>query len=91
VSDIVLKRPLTIKVREDLLAWAGCVAGALLDEEYRAKLAAAGFTEVDVEETRVYDLAGITAARLFPSLSEAERVEANGSVVSAFIRARKPA
>lgn len=89
VSDIVLTRPLPDSLREDLLTWAGCVGGALLEEEYRAKLAAAGFTEVEVEVTRVYDLAGTTAARLFPGVPETDRNEANGSVVSAFIRARK--
>lgn len=91
VSDIVLTRPLPAKVREDLMAWAGCVGGALLDEEYRAKLAAAGFTGVEVEVTRVYDLTEMIVAQLFPSMSKDERMEANGSVVSAFIRASKPA
>lgn len=90
VSDIVLTRPLSDKVREDLMAWAGCVAGALLDEEYRAKLAFAGFAGVEVEVTRVYDLTDTVAAQILPSVSEAERVAANGSVVSAFIRATKP-
>ncbi|MDD4238451.1 MAG: arsenite methyltransferase [Desulfotomaculaceae bacterium] len=91
VSDIVLTRPLPAKLREDLLVWAGCVGGALLDEEYRAKLVAAGFTGVEVEVTRVYDLNDMLVVQLFPSLSEDERMEANGSVVSAFIRASKPA
>lgn len=91
VSDIVLKKPLPDKVREDLMAWAGCVAGALLEEEYRAKLADAGFTGIEVEVTRVYDLTDMLVAQLFPAVSESERIEANGSVVSAFVRANKPA
>lgn len=90
VSDIVLTRPLSYKVREDLMAWAGCVASALLDEEYRSKLAFAGFAGVEVEVTRTYDLTDTVAAQILPGVSEAERVAANGSVVSAFIRATKP-
>lgn len=89
VSDIVLTRPLPPKVRQDLTAWAGCVAGAMLEEEYRNKLADAGFTGVDVEITRVYDLTGQEADSLIPGLTDAEREDANGSLASAFIRARK--
>lgn len=91
VSDIVLKRPLPAKVQKDLMAWAGCVAGALLEEDYRGRLAAAGFTGIDIETTRVYDLTGEVVAKLLPALSEVELNEANGSVVSAFVRASKPA
>lgn len=90
VSDIVLTRPLPLKVQQDLMAWAGCVAGALLDEEYRRKLAAAGFSDIDIEITRVYDTTGEAAENFIPGLSENERGEINGAVVSAFIRAKKP-
>lgn len=90
VSDIVLSRPLPEKLQKDMAAWAGCVAGALLEGEYREKLAAAGFTEIDVEVTRIYDLTDPTAEAILPSLSEAERRDVSGSVMSAFIRARKP-
>lgn len=90
VSDIVLTRPLPLKVQQDLMAWAGCVAGALLEEEYRRKLANAGFTDIDIEVTRVYDTTGEIAESLIPGLSEDERRKINGAVVSAFIRAGKP-
>ncbi|MCL6638109.1 MAG: arsenite methyltransferase [Firmicutes bacterium] len=90
VADIVLTRELPAKVRQDLLAWAGCVAGALLEGEYRDKLAAAGFTGIGVEITRVYDFTDPVARELFPGMTEAELHEINGSVVSAFIRAVKP-
>jgi len=90
VSDIVLTRELPLKVRQDLLAWAGCVAGALREEEYRDKLASAGFKEVDVQVTRVYDFNSPGAENILPGLSEPELRELNGAVVSAFIRARKP-
>lgn len=91
VSDIVLTRPLPLKVQQDLMAWAGCVAGALLEQEYREKLAAAGFTDIEVQITRVYDTTVPEAATIVPGLSETERSEINGAVVSAFIRAKKQA
>lgn len=90
VSDIVLTRPLPPKVQQDLLAWAGCIAGALQDQEYRDKLAAAGFEKIDVQVTRNYDLESSQAEGILPNLSETERRDLNGSVVSAFIRASKP-
>lgn len=91
VSDIVLTRPLPRKVQEDLMVWAGCVAGALLEQEYREKLADAGFGDINIEITRVYDLTSPLAAKIVPNLSERELSEINGAVVSAFIRAKKPA
>ncbi|MGE5485311.1 MAG: arsenite methyltransferase [Ignavibacteriales bacterium] len=91
VSDIVLTRPLPPRVQQDLMAWTGCVAGALLEREYREKLAAAGFTGISVEITRQYDLTSPLAKELLPSLSAAEIEQVNGSIVSAFVRARKPA
>jgi SAM-dependent methyltransferase len=91
VSDIVLTRPLPLKVQQDLMAWAGCVAGALLEQEYREKLAAAGFGGISIEITREYDLTSPAAKGLVSGLSEAELEQINGSIVSAFIRAQKPA
>jgi len=90
VSDIVLTRSLPPKVQQDLMAWAGCVAGALGEEEYREKLAKAGFTDIEVQITRVYDLTSPLAGAIVPGLSPAELSELNGAIVSAFIRARKP-
>ncbi|HUW65831.1 MAG TPA: arsenic resistance N-acetyltransferase ArsN2 [Spirochaetia bacterium] len=90
VSDIVLTRPLPPQVLRNLAAWAGCVAGALMDKAYRAKLAEAGFSAVEVQTTRVYDL-NTPAAAMLAGLSAAEAAEWNGSITSAFVRARKPA
>lgn len=95
VSDIVTTRPLPDKIRKSLLAWAGCVAGALTDEEYRSKLGRAGFESTEVVVTRVYDLLspssqGIVGS-LVPEATTAELEELDGSLVSAFIRAKKPA
>jgi hypothetical protein len=67
------------------------VAGALTEEEYRGKLAAAGFTDVELDTTRVYD---IEDARVFLAESglDADAIAPHvmGKVTSAFVRARKP-
>lgn len=55
VSDVVTQGALPDDLRADMEAWVGCVAGALEDGEYRRLLADAGFGEVDIEVTRVYD------------------------------------
>lgn len=89
VSDIVLTKPLPEKLKQDIMAWAGCIAGALLEQEYKDKLTAAGFTDIEVQETRVYDFAGAEGEQILPNLSEQERQQVNGSVFSAFIRAKK--
>jgi SAM-dependent methyltransferase len=54
VTDVVLRRPLPDAVRRSVELWSGCVAGALLESEYRQKLAAAGFADIDVEPVRIY-------------------------------------
>lgn len=90
ISDIVLKKPLPQKVKDNLMAWAGCIAGALMEQEYLQKLGRAGFIDAEVEVTRVYDPGDPAAATLLSDLSETERLDLSGSVVSAFIRARKP-
>lgn len=60
-----------------------------MESEYREKLAAAGFVEIEVEATRVYDFAAPEAKAILPGLTEQELRDLNGSVYSAFIRARK--
>src|SRR4029434_1944515 len=56
VSDIVVKGELPAALRQSMTAWVGCIAGALSEIEYRDKLRAAGFEDVDVEASRVYDV-----------------------------------
>lgn len=90
VADIVLQENLPEKVQQDMLAWAGCVAGALLDKEYRDKLAAAGFTDIDIEIIREYDLSDEKMVNLLENLSSAEKKQLSGAIVSAFVRAKKP-
>lgn len=89
VSDIVLKKSIPQKLRQDLTAWAGCIAGALGETEYQGKLTAAGFENVEVQVTRIYDFTDLDA-ELFTLLSKDELAELKGAVVSSFIRAHKP-
>jgi SAM-dependent methyltransferase len=100
VSDIVLRRPLPESVLEVMGLWTGCVAGALLEAGYRAKLSAAGFVDVAIEPIRVYDRADLVgiAADLAASVEipdslnrESTALALEGAVMSAFVRARRPA
>jgi SAM-dependent methyltransferase len=91
VSDIVTRGTIPEALRRDALAWAGCVAGALDEADYRAKLAAAGFEAIGVEPTRVYtadDARGLLAGKGLDADAIAPAVD--GKVMSAFVRARKP-
>ncbi|MCC6554577.1 MAG: arsenite methyltransferase [Polyangiaceae bacterium] len=96
VSDIVITRELPEPIRKDLALWTGCIAGALLESEYRAKLAAAGFTHIDVEPTRVYtredaeEMAGSLSPCCGASVEES-LAALDGAVMSAFIRATRSA
>src|SRR5207248_2209763 len=54
VSDVVVRGAVPAEIRRNVELWIGCVAGALEDEEYRGKLAQAGFEAIDLEPTRVY-------------------------------------
>jgi SAM-dependent methyltransferase len=91
VSDVVTRGEISDEIRRSVLLWVGCVAGALSEDEYRAKLEAAGFGEITVEPTRIYR---IEDAREFLSSAgvEVERIapEVDGKFMSAFVRAVKP-
>jgi arsenite methyltransferase len=94
VSDIVLRRELPEALRKSLNLWTGCVAGALVESDYVAKLEAAGFRDVTVEPTRVYtkdDAAEMasTSSCCGSDLSGA-LAGLDGAVMSAFIRATRP-
>ena len=91
VSDVVVRGEVPAEIRRSIELWAGCVAGALEESEYRAKLAAAGFEAIDIEPTRIYR---IEDARQFWSDQGAD-MEAilplvDGKFMSSFIRASKP-
>ncbi len=90
VSDVVVRGEVPEVIRRSLELWAGCVAGALSESEYRSKLAQAGFGAVDVEVTRVYgsdDARDLLAGQGFDVDAVAKQVD--GKFVSAFIRAVK--
>jgi arsenite methyltransferase len=91
VSDIVVLDDVPAAVRKSVELWTGCVAGALHKDEYRAKLADAGFQEIDIEPTRIYR--GQDIRDLFAGTNlDAELLigQVEGKFASAFIRARKP-
>jgi SAM-dependent methyltransferase len=91
VSDVVTRGEISPKVRESILLWVGCIAGALDETEYRDKLAAAGFEQIDIEPTRVYraeDARDILTANGLDVGAIAADVD--GKFFSAFVRAVKP-
>ena len=92
VSDVVTRGEMLPEIRSSILLWVGCLAGALEENEYKQKLAAAGFADISVEPTRVYR---VDDAREFLSREgidvEAIAPQIDGKFMSAFIRARKPA
>ena len=91
VSDVVTRGEINPEIRKSILLWVGCIAGALDENEYRSKLAAAGFQDVEVEPTRIYlaeEAKDILAAEgLDVNLVSAE---VDGKFMSAFVRAVKP-
>jgi arsenite methyltransferase len=92
VSDVVVRGEVPANVRKSMELWVGCVAGALEENEYTAKLNAAGFESIEVEPTRIYQVeearsfleaAGLDAEVVGPQIKD--------KFMSAFIRAAKPA
>ncbi|HEX7328650.1 MAG TPA: arsenite methyltransferase [Casimicrobiaceae bacterium] len=91
VSDVVVRGEVPVAVRKSMELWVGCIAGALSESDYRSKLAAAGFTAVDVEFTRVYQADDARSFLAAAGLDvETSAREVDGKIVSAFIRAAKP-
>ena len=91
VSDVVVRGDVPKEISCNVELWIGCVAGALKDSEYTEKLGAAGFSEIEIEPTRVYD---IEDARAFLSGLGLDvdviAPQVSGRFISAFIRATKP-
>jgi len=91
VSDVVVQGSLPTAIRASMDARAGCLGGALEEAEYRALLGDAGFEQVEVEVTRVYDSASSYGGDSSSQASAFEALEAaGGRFVSAFVRGRKP-
>src|SRR2546427_6663528 len=91
VSDVIVRGDVPADIRRNMELWVGCIAGALRDDEYTTKLQAAGFTNVELDPWRVYQ---VEDARAFLTDSgvDVDRIapDVDGRFASAFIRARKP-
>jgi len=91
VSDVIVRGDVPADIRRSMELWVGCIAGALEETDYGAKLRAAGFADVEVEPWRIYKVddarafltdSGVDVDRLAPQVE--------GRFASAFVRARKP-
>ncbi len=92
VSDVVVRGEVPSQIRRSIELWIGCVAGALEEEEYRAKLAKAGFEAIDLEPTRIYRVEDARELLAGAGIdTEAIAPQVDGKFMSAFVRARKPA
>ena len=90
VSDVVVRGAVPADIRKNIELWVGCVAGALGDYEYVAKLARAGFENIDIEPTRVYSIEDARAFLKGQGLdADAIAKEVEGKFMSAFVRATK--
>jgi arsenite methyltransferase len=92
VSDVVVRGEVPDVVRKSMELWVGCIAGALRDHEYVTKLVKAGFSDIEIERTREYS---VDDARTFLAAEgldvDALSREVDGTFISAFVRATKPA
>jgi SAM-dependent methyltransferase len=91
VSDVVTRGAISEEIRKSVLLWVGCIAGALDENEYREKLASAGFEQIEIEPTRIYR---VEEAREFLSAEgvdvDAIAPQVDEKFMSAFVRAVKP-
>ncbi|HTZ81545.1 MAG TPA: arsenite methyltransferase [Candidatus Acidoferrales bacterium] len=90
VSDVVTRGEMLPEIRQSVLAWVGCIAGALEENEYRGKLSAAGFGQIEIEPTRIYraeDALEFLSGQQIPVKLDPSQID--GKFMSAFIRAVK--
>jgi SAM-dependent methyltransferase len=91
VSDVVVRGKVPDEVRKSMLLWVGCVAGALEEQDYAAKLARAGFSRISIEPTRVYSVEDSRSFLVEAGIDvDAIASQVDGKFMSAFIRAEKP-
>jgi arsenite methyltransferase len=91
VSDVVTRGAIPEAVRRNMLLWAGCIAGALDENDYRMRLAASGFEAIGIEPTRVYDVEDAREFLTSQSVDvDAIAAEVGGRFMSASVRAKKP-
>jgi ubiquinone/menaquinone biosynthesis C-methylase UbiE len=91
VSDVVVRGEVPADVRKSMMLWVGCIAGALEEQDYCAKLRSVGFEDIDLDITRIYNIedarhflaeAGVDTDQIAPQVE--------GRFVSAFVHATKP-
>jgi SAM-dependent methyltransferase len=91
VSDVVTRGEILPEIRKSVLLWAGCIAGALDENEYKGKLAAAGFEQIGIEPTRVYKIEDAREMLAASGMDvDAMAPHVDGKFMSGFIRAVKP-
>ncbi|MGA2335994.1 MAG: arsenite methyltransferase [Terriglobales bacterium] len=91
VSDVVTRGEMPAEIRKSVLLWVGCVAGALEENEYRRKLASAGFENIELEPTRVYRVEDARELLCGQNIDvDAIAPQVDGKFMSAFVRAVKP-
>jgi arsenite methyltransferase len=92
VSDVVTRGEIPREIRQSVLAWVGCVAGAMEENEYSSKLSSAGFEQIELEPTRVYRIEDAREFLTGQNIDvDAIAAEVDGKFLSAFVRAVKPA
>jgi 2-polyprenyl-3-methyl-5-hydroxy-6-metoxy-1,4-benzoquinol methylase len=91
VSDVITRGEVLPEIRQSVLLWVGCVAGALEENDYRSKLAAAGFEQIDIEPTRIYKVEDAREFLAGQNLDvDAIAPQVDGRFISAFVRAVRP-
>ena len=91
ISDVVTLRPLPEDVRRSMELWAGCIAGALQQDEFLGLLEQAGFDEAAIEPPRTYSVEEAAEALAGAGMDPSRAHEVDGALASAFVRARRPA
>jgi arsenite methyltransferase len=90
VSDVVTRGAIPEAIRRNMLLWVGCIAGALDENDYRMRLAAAGFEAIGIEPTRIYDVEDAREFLTRQSVDvDAIAAEVGDKFMSAFVRAKK--
>jgi arsenite methyltransferase len=91
ISDVVVRGEVPADIRRNVELWVGCIAGALRDSEYEEKLAGAGFVQINIEPTRIYQIEDAKAFLTGRGVDvDAIAPQVDGKFMSAFIRASKP-
>jgi SAM-dependent methyltransferase len=91
VSDVVTRGAVPEQIRQNMLLWVGCIAGALDQDDYAGKLATAGFTNISLEPTRVYKVEDAREFLAGQGLDvDAMAAQVDGKFMAAFVRAEKP-